>query len=85
MIWAAISWYSAGTIITLIGRIPDSDHVDILSNQVHSAVQMLFPKNEAVFRDDNSPIHTHPEVFNLGLRSMKTLFNIFSGQQSRQT
>jgi len=85
MIWVAISWYSAGPIITLIGRISDSDHVDILGNQVHSLVQMLFPNNEGVIHDDNSPVHTHPEVFNLGLRSMKTPFNIFSGQQNRQT
>ena len=61
-IWAAISWYSAGPVITLIGRIPASDHVDILSNQVHFVVQMSFPKNDAVFHDDNSPIHTARSV-----------------------
>ena len=61
IIWAAISWYSAGPIITLIVRIPDSDHVDILGNQVHSVVQMLFPNNEAVFHDDNSSVHTHTQ------------------------
>jgi hypothetical protein len=45
-------------------------------------VQMLFPNNDAIFQDDVSPyIHTHtqPEVFSLGLRSMKIHFDIFSG------
>ena len=33
IIWAAISWYSAG--LTLSGRITASDYVDILGNQLH--------------------------------------------------
>ena len=41
-IWAAISWYSGGPIITLNGQITTGDYVDILGNQVHPMVQMLF-------------------------------------------
>jgi hypothetical protein len=48
MIWAAISWYSAGPIITRNSRLTASDCVDILDNQVHPMVQMLFPNNGAV-------------------------------------
>ena len=58
IIWAAICWYSAGPIITLQGRIIASDYVGILGNQVHPVVQMLLPNNNAIFQDDNSPIHT---------------------------
>jgi len=36
MIWAAISSYYAGLVITLNLRITASDYVDILSNQVQS-------------------------------------------------
>ena len=57
MIWAAISWYSAGAVITLNGQITASDYMDILGNQVRPMVQM-FPNNDAVFQDDSSPIHT---------------------------
>jgi len=32
--------------------------VDILGNQVHPMVQMLFPNNYAISQDDGSPIHT---------------------------
>jgi len=32
MIWAAVSWYCAGPIIALNGRITASDYVDSLSN-----------------------------------------------------
>jgi hypothetical protein len=32
--------------------------VDRLGHQVHSIIQTLFPNNDAVFRDDNAPIHT---------------------------
>jgi len=55
---AAVTWYP---IITLDGGIIALDYVNILSNQVHPMAQMLFPNN-AVFRDDNSPIHTARNV-----------------------
>jgi len=54
MIWAAISWYSVGPIITLNGRITASDYVDIFRNQTHPVDQM-FPTNDAIFQDVNSP------------------------------
>ena len=38
-------------------------------------VQLLFPNNDAIFQDNDSP-YTQPEVFSLGLRSMKMHFNI---------
>ena len=58
MIWAAISWYSAGCVITLNGRITAGDYVDILGNQVHPVVQIQFPNNDAIFQDDNSLMHS---------------------------
>jgi len=57
MIWVAISWYCAGPINALNGRITASGYIDILGNQVHAVVQMLFP-DSAVFQDDISPIHS---------------------------
>ena len=48
IISAAISWYSAGPIITLNGWITASDYMDILGNQVHPVVPMLFPNNDAI-------------------------------------
>jgi hypothetical protein len=36
MIWAAISWYYAGLVITLNLRITASDYMDILGNQLQS-------------------------------------------------
>ena len=62
MIWATISWYSAGPIITMIGRNTASDCVDSLRSQVHPMVQMLYPNNEAAFQDDSSPLHTARSV-----------------------
>jgi hypothetical protein len=83
VIWAAISCYSAGSIITLNGEITASDYVDILGNQVYQMVQM-FPNSDAVFQ---GTVHscTQPEVFSFGLRSMKMHFNIFPGQHDSQT
>jgi hypothetical protein len=57
MVWAAISWYSI-LLFTLHGRITAREYVDRLCNQVHPILQMLFPNNDAVFQDDNTPIHT---------------------------
>jgi hypothetical protein len=84
MTWTAISWYSAGPIITLKGRITASDHVDSLGNQVHPVVQMLYPNNKAIFQDDSSP-YTQPEVFSVGLSSVKMHCNMFCGQHNHHT
>jgi len=77
-IWAAISWYSAGPIITLKGRLITSDYVDILGNQVHPMFQMLFPNREAIFQASTA------RSVQSCLRSMKMHFNIFPGQNNRQ-
>ena len=55
-------WYSAGPVLTLNGRITASDFVDILVIQVHPVVQVLFPNNDAVFQNNDSPIHTARSV-----------------------
>jgi hypothetical protein len=81
MVWAAISSYSVGPIITLHGRITAREYVDSLGNQVHPMIQMLFP-NDTVFQGDNAPIHTTGELFSHGLKSMKVNFNIFPGQHN---
>jgi len=41
----------------LSGQITASDYVEILGSQVHPVVQVFFPKNDAIFQDDDSPIH----------------------------
>ena len=58
MIWAAVSLYSASPIITRNAPITASSYVGIFGNQAHLTVQMLFPTNDAIFQDDNSPIHS---------------------------
>lgn len=58
MIWGAISWKSAGPMISLHGRITSHDYIKILSDQIHPMVQELFTEGNAVFQDDNAPIHT---------------------------
>jgi hypothetical protein len=57
MVWAVISWYSVGPIVTLHGRIAAREYVDRLGKQVHSIIQTLFPNNDR-FQDDTAPIHT---------------------------
>jgi hypothetical protein len=62
VVWAAISWYSVGRIITPHGQITAREYVDRLCNQMHPMIQMLFPNNDAVFQDDNAHIHTGSTV-----------------------
>jgi hypothetical protein len=59
MICAATSWYSAGPIITLNGRIITSDYVGILGNQANTIVQAWLCNNDAIFQEDNLLTHTH--------------------------
>jgi hypothetical protein len=42
---------------TLNGQITASDYLDLLRNQAQPIVQILLPNNDAVFQDNNSPIH----------------------------
>ena len=42
----------------LHGRINKRDYLQILSDQVHPMAQALFPEGNAIFQDDNAPIHT---------------------------
>jgi hypothetical protein len=62
IIWGAISWYSADPIIIMNGLITASDYMDIVGKQGHPVVQMLFPNNDAIFQDNNSPVHTTRSV-----------------------
>ncbi|KAK9703706.1 hypothetical protein QE152_g29165 [Popillia japonica] len=55
MIWAAISWYSAGSIIYIIGRITADEYLDI-------PMTSILLSNTAIFQDDNVPIHTAKKV-----------------------
>ena len=50
MIWAAISWYSAGPIINLNGKTATSDYVDILDNQTHQLIPKFFPNMTNFFK-----------------------------------
>jgi hypothetical protein len=50
--------YSAGSSITLHGRITTWKYVDRLDNQVEPMIQTLIPNNDLVFQDDNASIHS---------------------------
>lgn len=58
MVWAAISWFSAGPMITVSGHMTAKTYVNILADQVHPMVQTLFPNGDGVFQDDKAPVHT---------------------------
>jgi hypothetical protein len=55
MVWATISWYSVGPIITFHVRITAKEYVDRLGNQVHPMIQTLFPNNDALLQYDKPP------------------------------
>jgi hypothetical protein len=50
--------YSVGPIIILHGRITAREYMDMLGNQVHPMIQMLFLNNDAVFQRQQCP-HLH--------------------------
>jgi hypothetical protein len=52
--------YSVGPIITLHSFITAVVYLDVdkYGNQVHPMIQMIFLNNDAVFQDNNAPIHT---------------------------
>jgi hypothetical protein len=58
MVWAAISWYSVGPIITLHGRITATEYVDRLDNQVHPMIQTFISENWCSFPRRQCP-HSH--------------------------
>ena len=56
MIWAPI--FSILLVLHYSERMNARVYVDILGSQVHPMVQVLFPNIDAIFQDDDSPIHT---------------------------
>jgi hypothetical protein len=83
MIWAEISWYSVGLIITLRGRITARKYMDRLGNQEHLMLQTLIPSYDTLFKIIMPPF-TQLELFSHGLKSMKVKFSIFPGQHYHQ-
>jgi hypothetical protein len=61
-VWPAISRYSVGPVITLHSRTAARQYVDKLGNQAQPMFHALFPNNDAVFLDDNAPVHTAGNV-----------------------
>jgi len=51
MSWAAIFSILLPLYLTLNDRITAGDYVDILGNQVHPLVLVLFPNNDAIFQE----------------------------------
>ncbi|GFT33127.1 retrovirus-related Pol polyprotein from transposon TNT 1-94 [Trichonephila clavipes] len=54
MIWAAVSWFSAGPIVTLKGKITKEKYREILADQILPMMQTLFPAEDGIFLDDNT-------------------------------
>jgi hypothetical protein len=59
MIWAALSWYSAGPVITLIGGITSTGWVDNLRepSEPDGLIVRMFHDIDAVFQDDSLLVH----------------------------
>ena len=57
MIFRAICWQSTGRIISLHEKINSRDYLEILSNKVYPMIQVMLLEGNAIFQDDNAPIH----------------------------
>ncbi|GFT25628.1 DDE_3 domain-containing protein [Trichonephila clavipes] len=62
VIWAAVSWVSAGRIVTLKRRVTWEKYIEILVDLVHPKMQTLFPAGYRIFQHDNATIQAtrHP-------------------------
>ncbi|GFT54715.1 DDE_3 domain-containing protein [Trichonephila clavipes] len=56
-IWEAMSWFSAGSNVTLKGRIPGEKIREILTDHVHPMMQTLLHAGNRIFPNDNTSIH----------------------------
>jgi len=61
MIWAAISWYSAGPIITLVKLLPVTTWTFLVTRYILWS-RCYLTNNNAIFRDDSLFIHTAGSV-----------------------
>ncbi|GFS67622.1 DDE_3 domain-containing protein [Trichonephila clavipes] len=57
MIWAYVSWFSAGLIIPMKGRITGEKYREMLADHVHLIMHILFPTRDGIFQDDNATTH----------------------------
>ncbi|MBJ5627078.1 hypothetical protein JGG67_22925 [Salmonella enterica subsp. enterica serovar Derby] len=84
MVWAMISWFAAGPIITLHGRINSGDYVTILADHVHSMGRPCFRLGIAPFKMI-TPRFTEVELFNNGLRNIRMKLHTFPGLHTHRT
>jgi hypothetical protein len=58
MIWDDICWKSGRSMISLQGRINSRDYLGIWRTKFIQWLKHWFPEKNAIFQDDNAPIHT---------------------------
>ena len=57
MIWGMFCWHGNGVLVFFEGKQTAMRYLDILADQVHSAMLHFYPDGDGYFVDDNEPIH----------------------------
>ncbi|GFT67265.1 hypothetical protein TNCV_2359461 [Trichonephila clavipes] len=84
MVCAAVSWVSAGPIVTLKGIITGENYKDILARQIHPMMQALFPAGEGIFQYDN-PLAKQQCLINHGLKNTSMKLDFYLGPHGHPT
>ncbi|GFV87354.1 DDE_3 domain-containing protein [Trichonephila clavipes] len=62
MICSAVSWFTAGPIVTLKGIITGEKNREILVDQVHPMTLTLHFASDVIIQDDSAPIYAPEHV-----------------------
>ena len=58
MLWAMFCWETLGLAIHVDVNLTRVTHLNILADQVHPFMAMVFPDDSGLFQQDNAPCHT---------------------------
>ena len=58
MLWAMFCWETLGPAIHVDGNLTRVTYLNIVADQVHPFMAMVFPDGSGLFQQDNAPCHT---------------------------
>ena len=58
IVWGMFSWHSLGPLIRVHGRQNKTSYLNIVADQVHPVMLMIYPNGNGYFQQDNATCHT---------------------------
>ncbi|GBL75452.1 hypothetical protein AVEN_194631-1 [Araneus ventricosus] len=63
--WAVFTWHGLGPVVKLKQSLTGNYYVELLGDHLQTFMDFMYPDNEGIFQDDNTPYHWAKIICNL--------------------